>query len=101
MTILEVKCLGGLTFMRDGIPIPELKSIKGQAFFCYLAVNGKRFTRSALAGMFWTDMQENHALVNLRKVLFRLKPLSNYLLIDHDTLSFNQDAPILARCKGI
>lgn len=92
MTTLELRCLGALTFIEDGIPIPDLKSSKGKALLCYLAVNGKRFTRSALAGMFWMDMPESQALMNLRKVLNRLKPLSPYLLIDHDTLAFNQNA---------
>ena len=84
---------GGLTFLQNGIPVPDLNSIKGQALLCYLAVSGKRFTRSTLAGMFWTDMQENHALTNLRKVLFQLKSLSSYLVVDRHSLSFNQDTP--------
>jgi DNA-binding SARP family transcriptional activator len=89
VTTLELKCLGGLVFLQNELPILDLKSTKGQALLCYLAVSGKRFTRSALAGIFWGDMPESQALMNLRKVLNRMKPLSDYLLIARETLAIN------------
>ena len=73
MTTLELKCLGGLAFHTEWTSHPGVEIQKGQALLCYLAVSGKRFTRSSLAGMFWMDMPESQALMNLRKVLNRMK----------------------------
>ena len=70
----------------------ELKSRKGSALLCYLAVTGNPVTRSRLAGLFWPDMLEGDALMNLRKVLYRLKGLAHYLVITHETLAFDLDS---------
>ena len=93
MATLRLKFLGGLVILEDGLPILSLKSMKGQAILCYLAVTEKPFSRSALAGMFWMDMPEDLALMNLRKVLNRIKPLSAHLQIEHETLAFNKNVP--------
>lgn len=78
-----------MVFLQNGIPILDFNSTKGQALLCYLAVSRKRFTRSFLAGIFWEDMPESQALMNLRKVLHRIKFFAPYLLIGHETLAFN------------
>jgi predicted ATPase/DNA-binding SARP family transcriptional activator len=87
---LKLYCLGGINFVQDDLPLTNLKSRKGQALVCYLAVTGKRYTRSALAGLLWADMPEHNALTNLRKTLQRIKPLTQFLTITRDTLAFNQ-----------
>jgi predicted ATPase/DNA-binding SARP family transcriptional activator len=92
MSFLELKLLGGLSISQDGVPLLDFKSQKGQALLCYLAVSHKRHTRSALAGLFWMDMPETDALMNLRKVLNRIKPLSPFLLITRETLAFNSNS---------
>ncbi len=93
MATLELRFLGGLRIIQDGQLLLELKSRKGQALLCYLAVTHKRFSRSALAGLFWPDMPETEALMNLRKVLNRVKPVFPLLAISRETLAFNQEAP--------
>ena len=93
MSVLELKLFGGLNISLDGAPLLDLKSQKGQALLCYLAITHKRYTRSALAGLFWTDMPQTNALMNLRKVLNRIKPVASYLSISRDMLAFNQEAP--------
>ena len=93
MSVLELKLFGGLNISLDGAPLLDLKSQKGQALLCYLAITHKRYTRSALAGLFWTDMPQANALMNLRKVLSRIKPVASYLSVSRDTLAFNQEAP--------
>ena len=45
-------------------------------------MSGKGATRPYLAALFWPDMPEKRALMNLRKVLQRLKPFHSYLLIN-------------------
>ncbi len=89
MANLELKLLGGFSLRQNGLPVPELKTQKGQALLCYLAVSGKPASRAALAGLFWPDMPEADAHMNLRKVLVRLKPLSPYLSITRATLALN------------
>jgi DNA-binding SARP family transcriptional activator len=93
MTILELRFLGGLAVHQDDAPLTALKSQKGKALLCYLVVTGKDYTRSALAGLLWPEMPEANALMNLRKVLDRLKPhVAPYLLITRESIAFNQDA---------
>jgi DNA-binding SARP family transcriptional activator len=93
MTTLELRFLGGLNIHQDGVPLTALKSQKGQALLCYLAVTGKDYSRSALAGLLWPEMPEANALMNLRKVLDRLKPhVAPYLLITRESIAFDQDA---------
>lgn len=91
MAILELKFLGGLTIQLDGVPLSALKSQKGKALLCYLAVSGKEERRPFLAALLWPDMPESQALMNLRKTLQRLRPLQHYLLITRETVDFNQE----------
>ena len=94
MTTLELRFLGGFVIRQDGRPLVALKSQKGQALLCYLAVTGKAHSRSALAGLLWADVPEMNAQTNLRKTLNRLKPhLSDRLLATRSTLAFDRDAP--------
>ena len=92
MELLELNLLGGLTLEQDGAPLPKVKSQKGLALLCYLAVSGRQATRPFLAALFWPDMPESQALMNLRKVLQRLGPLKPYLVITRETVAFNQEA---------
>ena len=78
MANLELKFLGGFSLRQDGLPLPELKTQKGQALLCYLAVTRQPAARAALAGLFWPDMPDADAHMNLRKVLIRLKPLCGH-----------------------
>ena len=93
MAILEIKLLGGFNLLLDNLPFTDLKSRKGKALFCYLAVSKKRISRIILAGLLWPDMPETKALMNLRKTLTRIKPLYPYLEITHTSLSFRQNSP--------
>ncbi len=92
MTTLELRFLGGLTIDQDGRPLTALKSQKGQALLCYLALTGKAHTRSALAGLFWPEMAEENALMNLRNVLNKLNQhLNSHLLINRQTITWSQN----------
>jgi predicted ATPase/DNA-binding SARP family transcriptional activator len=93
MTLLGLKFLGELSIQQESTPLAALKSQKGQALLCYLALTGKAYARSMLAGLFWPEMPEADALMNLRKVLNRLNPhLAPYLTITWQTVAFNQDS---------
>ncbi|MGD2050633.1 MAG: BTAD domain-containing putative transcriptional regulator, partial [Chloroflexota bacterium] len=90
--LLKLELLGGLALEQVGSPMPEVKSQKGLALLCYLAVSQKQQTRSFLAGLFWPDMPESQARMNLRQVLQRLKALKPYLLITRKSVAFDQEA---------
>jgi DNA-binding SARP family transcriptional activator len=92
MAILELKLLGELAVTQDGKPLPAVKSQKGLALLCYLAMSGKEEKRPFLAALFWPDMPESQALMNLRKTLQRLQPLQPYLHITRETIAFNVEA---------
>jgi predicted ATPase/DNA-binding SARP family transcriptional activator/tetratricopeptide (TPR) repeat protein len=92
MAFLEVRFLGELTIEQDGASLPEVKSQKGKALLCYLAASGKEATRPFLAALFWPDMPESNALMNLRKTLQRLRPLQSHLIITRKRVAFNQEA---------
>ena len=56
-----------------GRPISELASAKAMALLPYLAVTGTGQSRSALAGLLWSDLPEPTARANLRLVLTKLR----------------------------
>jgi DNA-binding SARP family transcriptional activator len=91
---LELRFLGGLHILLDDVPLTPTMSSKGKALLCYLSVTGKEHSRSALAGLLWTDIPETNARANLRKTLSRIKPhLGPHLTITRETIAFNPDAP--------
>ena len=92
MPLLELKLFGGLSLLQEGRPIPELKTHKGRALLVYLAVTRQVASRAVLAGLLWPDKPEAEAYANLRKVLFRLRPLAAHLHVTRETLAFNFEA---------
>ncbi len=93
MAALELRFLGGIFIHLDNAPLTALKSKKGQALLCYLAVTGKEHSRSALSGLLWTDVSEKNARATLRKTLSRLKPhLRSHLTITRESIAFSQEA---------
>jgi DNA-binding SARP family transcriptional activator len=92
--LLEMRFLGGVAIQQNGVPLTALKSQKGQALLCYLALTSKAHGRLALAGLLWPEMTEEKALMNLRNVLTRLKQhLAPHLTITRQSIGFNQDVP--------
>ncbi|MET7966331.1 BTAD domain-containing putative transcriptional regulator [Micromonospora sp. NPDC005305] len=70
---LRVRVLGGAELTVDGRPLVELASAKATALLFYLAVTGTAHSRSALAGLLWSDLPEPTARANLRLVLTKLR----------------------------
>ena len=91
MATLELKFLGEMSIRQEGVNLADLKSQKGLALLCYLSMTDKIHSRSTLAGLLWPDMPETDALMNLRQVLYRMKALSPFLIIQRETLAFNHD----------
>jgi predicted ATPase/DNA-binding SARP family transcriptional activator len=70
---LRVRVLGGAELAVSGRPLVELASAKAAALVVYLAVTGTGHSRSALAGLLWSDLPEQTARANLRMVLSKLR----------------------------
>ena len=66
---LRLSLLGKPKFERNDQPLPGLTSVKGQALLAYLAVTRQAHSRTALAGLLWSDMPEADARTNLRVTL--------------------------------
>ena len=63
---LRVRVLGATELAVDGRPLVGLASAKATALLIYLAVTGTAQSRSALAGLLWSDLPEATARANLR-----------------------------------
>jgi predicted ATPase/DNA-binding SARP family transcriptional activator len=70
---LRVRALGRVELNVDGRPLVELASAKATALLVYLAMTGTARSRSALAGLLWSDLPEETARANLRLVLSKLR----------------------------
>lgn len=91
---LHLFMLGKPRILLDGQPLVDLVSAKAQALLFYLAVTGKTFSRSALAGLLWGDLPEESARANLRLTLSKLrKAIPHHLVISWQSLSFNFQQP--------
>jgi DNA-binding SARP family transcriptional activator len=70
---LRVRVLGGTELTLGARQPVELASAKATALLVYLAVTGAGHSRSALAGLLWSDLPEPSARANLRLVLTKLR----------------------------
>ena len=70
---LRVRVLGGTELTLDARQPVELASAKATALLVYLAVTGAGHSRSALAGLLWSDLPEQAARANLRMILTKLR----------------------------
>ncbi|WP_420641625.1 BTAD domain-containing putative transcriptional regulator [Candidatus Leptofilum sp.] len=94
MTTLNISVLGKLHIQQGGQPLPGLVARKSQALLCYLAFTGQPHSRQALAGLLWSEMDEEKARRNLRVALSRMKDeLADHLVIQRRTLAFNKERP--------
>jgi DNA-binding SARP family transcriptional activator len=89
---LKIKLLGRPHILQGDSSIVVFH--KAQALFYYLSVTGRMHPRSTLIDLFWAKMSETNGKNNLRVTLSYLrKKLGNYLTIDRNTVSFNQEMP--------
>ena len=90
---LRLSLLGKLKVERNGQPLGGLTSLKGQALLVYLAVTGQPHSRSALAGLLWSDMPETDARTNLRVTLSQLrKVVGDAVIATRRTVELNPDS---------
>jgi predicted ATPase/DNA-binding SARP family transcriptional activator len=94
MEYLQLNLLGKPEVFLNGRPLTEFETSKAQALLYYLAVTGRAHSRETLADLLWGDMDEVTAKRNLTKALSNLRHLLGpYLLIDRQSIAFNQEKP--------
>ncbi len=91
---LHLSLLGRLEISQEGTPIERFAHNKSLALLCYLAVTGRPHTRTALAGMLWSEATEANALAGLRKVLADLRQqVAPHLIITRRQVALNREQP--------
>jgi DNA-binding SARP family transcriptional activator/predicted ATPase len=91
---LQLSVLGKPDIKRAGQPLVELVATKDRALLIYLAVTGRSYSRSTLAGLLWGEVAEERARANLRMALSRLRQsVGDHLAITRQTVAFNFDCP--------
>jgi predicted ATPase/DNA-binding SARP family transcriptional activator len=92
---LRVRVLGAAELAVDGRPLLGLASAKATALLVYLAVTGTAHSRSALAGLLWSDLPEATARANLRLALTKLRrALPAQLLVTRQTVALDPARPV-------
>jgi len=87
--------LGATELAVDGRPLVGLASAKATALLVYLAVTGTPQSRSALAGLLWSDLPEATARANLRLALTKLRRvLPEQLLVTRQTVALDPARPV-------
>jgi len=87
---LRLVLLGKPQFTQNGTPVAGLNSVKAQALLAYLAVTRQAHSRSALAGLLWSETSESAARTSLRAVLSQLrKAIGPYLTITRRSVALS------------
>jgi predicted ATPase/DNA-binding SARP family transcriptional activator len=87
---LRVRVLGATELAVDGRPVAGLASAKATALLVHLAVTGTAQSRSALAGLLWSDLPEETARANLRLALTKLRrALPEQLLVTRQSVALD------------
>ncbi len=92
MPALELALLGRPQIVLNGQPL-EITSHKAKALLYYLAMSRQVHSRQGLAGLLWTDMNEEAARRNLRVELLKVRTnLETFFIADRDTIAFDRTA---------
>ena len=98
--MLKIHLLGPPQVNQNGEPVTSLRSDKVRALLAYLAVEAEQpHRREKLAGLLWPDYPESSARASLRRALADLRKGIDdegaeppYLLINRQTIQFNQES---------
>ena len=71
--LLDVKVIGGISAAINGVPV-DLRGRKAKALLAFLALHaGKQIEREHLVGLFWSEVDEEHARASLRQTVKELR----------------------------
>ncbi|MCB0062600.1 MAG: AAA family ATPase, partial [Caldilineaceae bacterium] len=89
---MNIRLLGPPEIVKADGTIPTFTTAKSAGLFYYLVATRQRHTRSALAQLFWRDMSEQKARVNLSKALSDLRRnFGNHLEITTKGIYFSHE----------
>lgn len=92
MPALELALLGRPQIILNGQPL-EITSHKAKALLYYLAMSRQVHSRQGLAGLLWTDLNEEAARRNLRVELLKARTnLEAFFLAERDSIAFDRTA---------
>ncbi len=92
MPALELTLLGRPQIVLNG-QLLEIKSHKSKALLYYLAMSRQVHSRQSLAGLLWTDLNEEAARRNLRVELLKARhKLEAFFAAERDTIAFARTA---------
>jgi len=70
----ELRLFGNWETSLNGVPMPRLRSRKGQWLLAYLALNsGAEVDRGRVAALLWPDSYDSHSRASLRQTLTDLR----------------------------
>ena len=91
--MLHINLLGTPEIYIDALPSLRFRTRKAQALLIYLTVTEERWTRDALATLFWPESNDTQARKNLRDILPSLrKHLPDYLSFGEETIEINSSS---------
>lgn len=91
---LDLTLFGSPEVRRCGQLVIGFRTGKAQALLYYLAVTGRPYSRSTLAGLLWGDQPEAAARASLSKCLSNLHDLlGDAVLVERQTAAFNRAYP--------
>lgn len=91
---MKIQLLGSPTISFAHRLLPTFKTAKAAALFYYLVTTQRTYARATLATLFWGDMTETKARVNLSKALSELREqMGDYVTIATQTVTFNTALP--------
>ncbi len=83
----EIRCFGGFVLMYDGTPV-DLPTEKAKLLLAYLVTQPQQiFTRDHIAGLLWSDFEDDKAKTNLRATLSRIKKVIQKLETDVEIIA--------------
>jgi predicted ATPase/DNA-binding SARP family transcriptional activator len=93
MSQLTIRTLGSPELALDGAAVDTSRN-KAIALLVYLAVNGQRCRREALAGLFWPEYEQSKAYAYLRRSLWEIKEMlgEGWLEADRETVGLASSA---------
>lgn len=92
--MLTINLLGPPEIYLDTPPNLHFRTRKAQALLIYLAVTGRRWSRDALATLFWPETDDTTARKNLRDILPSLRrQLDEYLHFDEESIGLDTSGP--------
>jgi len=93
--MLEIRTLGGLFLILDGITLNKIGSRKAEGLMVYMALENRPIDRQILSSLFWPESSQQNADVSLRVALSKLrKYLDDYLIIHRDFVEINANVQI-------